>query len=78
MRFVIDLWNEREQHYGRAVTGDSRGVEGAQAVATAFEDAGVTTVGCYRVISESIPEERPAYYDFTVSGELLLRETPCS
>jgi len=63
MRFVIEPWNERHHHFEGAVTGDSRGVEGAQAVATAFEDAGVATVGCYWVMPEAIPEERPAYYE---------------
>ena len=77
MRFAIEAWNDHDQGYREAVVGDSRGVEGAEAIAKAFEDAGVTTTGCYRIRPEDEPDERPAFYDLTTTGDLLIRDTPC-
>lgn len=77
MRFRIEPFNEREQDYGSAVVGDAGDVDGEAAIAKAFEDAGVATSGCYRVRPDAAPEEWPAFYDLTPTGELVRRDMPC-
>lgn len=78
MKFRIEPFNEREQDYGPAVVGESGGVEGPEAVAKAFENAGVTTAGCYRVRPEMSPEDPAAFYNLTATGDVLIRDTDCS
>jgi hypothetical protein len=77
MRFLIERWNEAQQGYDPAAVGDSGGVSGEQAIARAFEDAGIETVGCYAVRPEIDPDARPAFYNFTINGELIPRDAPC-
>jgi hypothetical protein len=77
MRLVIEYWNPNRHAYDDPVVGDSGGASGEQAIARAFEDAGVETVGCYQVWPEMDPDADPAYHDLTIEGKLIRKDTPC-
>jgi hypothetical protein len=77
MRLVIEYWDPNRKAFTDTVVGDSGGATGEQALARAFEDAGIETVGCYQVWPEMDPDADPAYHDLTIDGKLIRKDTPC-
>jgi hypothetical protein len=60
--------------YGDPVTGEGSG--GDQAIAAAFQDAGITETGDYRVRAVGDETSPPDFYRLTVNAELFLIEFP--
>jgi hypothetical protein len=76
MHLVIEYWDPNRHALDDPVVCDSGGT-GEQAIARAFEDAGIETVGCYQVRPEMDPDADPAFYELTMDGNVILRDLPC-
>ena len=76
MHLVIECWDPNRHAFDDPVVCVSGGT-GEQAIARAFEDAGIETVGCYQVRPEMDPDADPAFYELTMDGKVILRDFPC-